>query len=130
MSGIDPPGLKVTIYGRPVNLDGPLSVLNDPGIEHWWIKTDTAEAGMGPAGGNVPGQGAPDLPFTPTTVNDHSGQSTKSDAHVVPYSGPPLNEQCVNKLLKPGSKTGPFVPFVNDCHTFVLDVIEQCHEKK
>ncbi|WP_230585659.1 RHS repeat domain-containing protein [Ralstonia solanacearum] len=123
----DSRGLEVKIYGRHIHIDGPLDVLNKvPGIDHWWIKTDTAEGGMGPAGGDVPGQAAPDMPLTPTEVVNHSGESEKPGTFQVPYSGRSLNEQCVNDLLKPGRKTGPFVPFANDCHVFVQDVIDKC----
>lgn len=129
LAGVDPRGLEVKIYGRHVNMNGPASVLNTvDGIEHWWIKTDTLEAGMGPATGKVPGQeGGGDLPFTPVEVVDHSGQSKQRGAFVVPYSGPPLNEQCVNEYLKKGRSLGRFFPFVNDCHTFVQDVTNACH---
>jgi uncharacterized protein RhaS with RHS repeats len=129
LSGIDPFGLEVKIYGRGVNMKGPASVLNGiDGVEHWWIKTDTMEAGMGPAGGKVPGQeGGGDLPLSPVEVVDHTGQSKEPGAFVVPYSGPPLNEQCVNNMLKQGRALGRFFPFANDCHTFVHEVVRACH---
>ncbi|MFO1387701.1 RHS repeat-associated core domain-containing protein [Cellvibrio sp.] len=124
---IDPNGLDVTIYGRPTNLQGVFSFVNKSGIDHWWMKTDTREAGMGPDNGKVPGQeGGGDLPFMPTQVVDHTGEFQMPGAHVVPYNGPPLDEKCVNDHLKIGTPTGPFIPFANDCHIFVIDVIRAC----
>lgn len=127
LSFIDPTGLIVEIYGRPTNLQGAFSFVNKSGVEHWWIKTDTVEAGMGPANGVVPGQeGGGDLPFSPTMVVNHAGESQKPGAHLIKYKGPKLDEQCVNNHLKIGTPTGPFVPFANDCHMFVIEVIRTC----
>ncbi|WP_146084118.1 RHS repeat-associated core domain-containing protein [Xanthomonas albilineans] len=122
----DAGGLEVQVWARPININGPLSFLNDSGVEHWWFKTDTAEAGMGPDNGDVPGQAAPDMPFSATQVVDHTGESEKPGSHQLPIRGLPVDEDCVNKKIKVGLKTGPFIPFAHDCHMFVNDVLEQC----
>uniref|UniRef100_UPI000B226E99 RHS repeat-associated core domain-containing protein n=1 Tax=Xanthomonas graminis TaxID=3390026 RepID=UPI000B226E99 len=122
----DARGLEVQVWARPINIDGPLSFLNNSGVEHWWIKTDTVEAGMGPDNGGVPGQAAPDMPFTPTRVVDHAGESQRPGAHRLPIRGLPVDESCVDRKIQLGLKTGPFIPFAHDCHMFVNDVLDQC----
>ncbi|WP_089725806.1 RHS repeat-associated core domain-containing protein [Candidatus Thiosymbion oneisti] len=123
---IDPFGLEVTRHERPVNLDGIASILNYTGAKHHWIKTDMLEAGMGPQGGNVPGQGDnKDLPGVPVETIDHSGQSIEPNARQIPIPYP-VDEQCVNNLIRPGRDLGRFIPFFNDCKGFVDDVLDEC----
>src|SRR5258705_5479908 len=50
------------------------------GFQHYWVKTDTSEAGLGAEGAGVPGQGATDCPLVRTTVNDHTGQCNDPEA--------------------------------------------------
>ena len=122
----DPEGLKVVLFGRPVNFNGPAAILNGVGIEHQWIKTDSKESGMGPAAGEIPGQGInKDLPFIPVGTIDHSGQSAQPGSHPIPLPFP-VNEQCVDGLINPGQDLGRFIPGINDCHTFTDDTLKRC----
>ncbi|MBZ5532401.1 MAG: peptidase C39, bacteriocin processing [Acidobacteriia bacterium] len=125
---VDVLGLTVKEYQRPINLNGPLSPLNWTGIDHRWIKTDKYEAGMGPTGGDVPGQGRADFPLAPVSTIDHTGQSKSPDATEVPIPFP-VNEECVNALIAPGRPLGLFVPSSNDCHTFDARVLDLCRAK-
>jgi RHS repeat-associated protein len=125
---VDALGLVVKEYQRPINLNGPLSPLNGTGIDHHWIKTDKYEAGMGPTGGDVPGQGRADFPLAPVSTIDHTGQSESPGATEVPISFP-VNEECVNRLIAPGRPLGLFVPGSNDCHTFDARVLDLCRVK-
>jgi RHS repeat-associated protein len=111
-------GLDVFMCRRPANLPWPLST-----FDHYWLKTDTQEAGAGAVGGGVPGQGESDLPLTPMQTNDHSGQSKQPNSECKPVSD--VNEQCVNFRIKPGQRLGRFHTG-NNCITFVVDVIDEC----
>ena len=118
----DPLGLLVEICKRAVDINwipGGASRLL-PG--HSWLKTDTAEAGMG-ANCPVPGQGCSDRPLDRTYAKDHSGQSTKPNASCTPV--PDVDEQCVNKAISLGQYLGRWTP-VNQCQSFVQSVIERC----
>lgn len=127
---VDPLGLKVTLYGRPVKLNGLASILNGTGLDHRWIKTDTREAGMARKGGDVPGQGNnKDWPGVPVEIVDHSGQSGQPGAIPLPYPHP-VDEQCVDDQLLPGTDLGRFIPGMNDCHTFTKDVLDKCRTDK
>jgi RHS repeat-associated protein len=54
-------GLDVQICSRPADLPFPMNLFN-----HWWVKTSTVEAGMGPQNGQVPAQeGRSDSPGDP-----------------------------------------------------------------
>lgn len=130
INAFDSNGLKVTWYARPTQITGPFSFVNDLGITHQWIKTDTEEAGMGPAGGGVPGQGEPpDAPFTNVGTIDHTGQSNQPGAYSIPLPDD-MDESCVNEMISPGRDLGKFIPGVNDCHTFVQQVISHCRLHK
>ena len=126
----DPYGLTVSWYGRPTNITGPWAPVNNLGISHQWLKTDTQEAGMGPAGGNVPGQGEPpDAPGSPVATVDHKGQSQQPGAYEYPLPFD-VDEQCVNEMIEPGRDLGSFIPGINDCHTFVQQVLTHCRLHK
>ena len=130
INAFDSNGLKVTWYARPTQITGPFSFVNDLGITHQWIRTDTEEAGMGPAGGGVPGQGEPpDAPFTNVGTIDHTGQSNQPGAYSIPLPDD-MDESCVNEMINPGRDLGKFIPGVNDCHTFVQQVISHCRLHK
>jgi RHS repeat-associated protein len=125
ISRLDRIGLKTEVYRRPTQINGPFSPLNALDINHYWIKTDKYEAGMGGPAAQIPGQGAPDMPFTKVHTKDHSGQSKASNAQQVklPYE---VDEQCVNERIRPGRELGRFVPGMNDCQSFVGGVLDQC----
>jgi hypothetical protein len=63
---LDPLGLNVQICSRPADLSFPLNQ-----VDHWWVKTSTIEAGMGPMNGQVPAQeGRSDRPGDPVQTVD------------------------------------------------------------
>lgn len=107
--------------------------INVFGFKHHWIKTDTKEVGLGPAGGGVPGvPGQPgaqgtsiDFPGEPTTLNDHSGASALPGAECEEISD--VDESCVNKLLEIGSYKGPFGPI--NCQNVATDILKTCSTK-
>jgi RHS repeat-associated protein len=112
-------GLKVLACKRKADLPWPLSMEN-----HYWLKTDTYEAGMGGNGGQVPAQeGRSDWPYSSTQTVDHSGQSSASNAFCQEI--PKVNESCINDIIKPGQPTGRWTP-LNQCHSFVNDAIDKC----
>jgi hypothetical protein len=124
---IDPLERTVYICHRPLNLVGFFSFLNNhPNlVTHTWIRTESKEAGLGPANGTVPGQNAPaDLPFTPTAVVDHTGESKAPNASCTAV--PDEDEDCVNEQLRLGTPQGRFIPGINDCSTFASKVLNKC----
>jgi hypothetical protein len=126
----DPWGLQVYWYARPTHITGKYSWVNELGITHQWLKTGKYEAGMGPMGGGVPGQGEPpDAPGTPVGTIDHTGQSSQPGSYSIPLPDD-LDEDCVNNMIKPGRDLGSFLPGLNDCHTFVQQVIAHCRKHK
>lgn len=126
----DPIGLTVYWYARPTHITGDYSWVNGVGITHQWIKTDTYEAGMGPTGGGVPGQDEPpDAPGVPVETVDHTGQSNQPGSYSIPLPYD-VDEDCVNNMIKPGRDLGRFLPAINDCHTFVQQVLTHCRKHK
>jgi RHS repeat-associated protein len=124
---IDPLGRKVYLCHRPLQLAGFFSFLNNhPNLAtHAWLKTDSREAGQGPANGTVPGQNAPaDLPFIPVAVVDHTGESQAPNASCVEI--PNEDEDCVDRELRVGKPEGRFVPGVNDCISFAGRTLNKC----
>ncbi len=112
-------GLDVLLCHRPADLPFPLNQ-----FDHYWIKTDTLEAGMGGMRGGVPGQnGNSDRPYDPTQTVDHSGQSNASNASCEKQNN--VDEQCVNDLIRPGQPTGSWNPF-NQCQSFAYSTINRC----
>jgi hypothetical protein len=113
----------VTIYSDQAKIPGG-GLLADIGLKHQWIKTsDGLEAGMGNRNG-VPGdhgQTSPDLPFTPTKVVDHTGRSNDPTATAQRVSG--VDPADVKAWLQPGRPTGPWIPGINDCNSFVRGVV-------
>jgi RHS repeat-associated protein len=125
----DPSGLKVYrchrhayIYIRGVDVN----VVN---AYHYWIRTDTKEAGLGPARGGVPGHGGSDYPGIPTTINDHSGEGAKPGAECEEV--PNEDENCVNKELAIGQNEGRFLilPPGRTCGNVVSDILDKCSTK-
>jgi RHS repeat-associated protein len=124
---IDPFGRTVYLCHRPVNLVGFFSFLNGyPSLfSHFWIKTNSVEAGLGNANVGVPGQNAPpDLPLTKTVIVNHQGESTAPGATCSEV--PDEDEDCVNKELQIGKSEGRFIPGINDCRTFANSVLNAC----
>jgi RHS repeat-associated protein len=117
---IDPLGLDVSRCCRDVDVNAVVdTVASVVGAQHCFIKTDTVEAGMGPAGGGP-------LPMSPcygtqTAVVSHAGQAGSSQCQVVPN----VDEECVNRGLAVGTPTGGWARS-NNCNTFVDDLIRLC----
>lgn len=112
---------SVTINGAVPNIPGG-QLAGTLGFQHQWITTSNGQsAGMGNMQG-VPGengQTSPDLPLSPTQVVDHTGRVPQT---TIVIDG--VDRQALSEWLQPGRQTGPWVPFCNDCNTFVRDVIE------
>lgn len=87
------------------------------GLQHCWIKTDTKEAGMGPA------EEGP-LPANPlgvdTEITDHSNE-TGGECETIQT----VDEACVNEQLQIGKSTGSWWPW-NNCNTFAREVLSKC----
>ncbi len=120
----DPTGRAVEWCHMVADLPG-----NFMGLEHWWLRTSTKEAGLGQAGGNVPAEGPyrvrDNSPFvTQTEIVDHTGRGRQPGA-VCERLKPEVDEDCVNERLQIGSSEGRWSPF-NQCQTFVLDIMEDC----
>jgi RHS repeat-associated protein len=122
----DPEGRKVRRWGRPSRLPQPFNH-----IPHHWLQTDKYEAGMGEAArpDAIPGQDGrspQEYPVQTETV-DHRGQSKAPDAYEIPIPFP-VDEECVNELIKPGRRTGMWLPPVWQCQNFVDDVLQRCRK--
>ena len=112
-------GLVVLQCQRPANFPFPFNQ-----FDHYWLKTDTREAGMGAVPGEIPGQNQnSNSPGTRVQVIDHSGESEAptSSCQVVPN----LDEDCVNKALASGRDLGRWT-VGNQCQSFVSEVIKEC----
>jgi uncharacterized protein RhaS with RHS repeats len=121
----DSSGLEVQLCSRPVDLP----LLGAAGIPHQWIKTSTKEAGLGPAGGGVPGEVPPasdnSSPYVAQTeITDHTGQADKPNASCKTVED--VDEECVNEELAVGEPQGPWILGFNDCWTFTELVIIKC----
>ena len=123
MNWIDPWGLKVYRCCREVQVNRFVDKAAKLfGYKHCFIKTDTKEAGMGPA------QGGP-LPTFPvgirTKVTDHTGQAPCATCEEFLD----VDEDCVNQELEIGKNTGRWWPW-NECNDFVDEILEKCHKKE
>ena len=112
---VDPFGLEVLLCKRPAALPWPLSL-----GDHAWIKTDTAEAGMGADLDVIPAQGNSDMPFTPVQVVDHTGQSLAENSTCEVIDD--VDEDKVNELLRLGRPLGRWGP-ANHCQSFTSQVL-------
>jgi RHS repeat-associated protein len=104
----------VQVNSRAANILGG-QLLHSIGINHEWITTSTGvSVGMGTA------QGVPqsDYPGVQTQVVDHTGQIPDSS---VTYGN--VNPAALNTYLTLGAPTGPWIPGVNDCNTWVNGVV-------
>jgi len=112
---------QVHLNQRAAELPGG-DAMDSVGFRHWWLQTPNREAGMGPRGGGVPGNQI-DIPgVTPTTINDHRGQSERSNVHRQGVPG--VDPARVDSLLAEGRETGPWIPLLNDCNHAMDDVLE------
>ena len=118
----DPLGLLVEVCRRSVDISWIPGGGSKYLPSHSWLKTDSAEAGMG-ANCPVPGQGCSDRPLDRTYTKNHSGQSTQGGASCTPV--PDVDEQCVNKAIALGQYLGRWTP-ANQCQSFVQSVIDSC----
>jgi RHS repeat-associated protein len=116
----DPSGTTVWMCRRVAHLAGAQQL----GLEHWWLMTDTVEAGMGACGGGVPGNHADSPYVTQTCVNDHSGEHEHDDVQCEPVGN--VDEQCINNRLGFGSGLGPWSAW-NQCQTFVAETLWACN---
>ncbi len=115
----------VELCERPADI----IVVRDLGIPHRWLKTTTKEAGMGIAGGKIPGHDDKDGPSSggflgKTELVDHTGESNLVESVCTPR--PDLDEDCVDKELAIGKPEGRWFPALNDCHVVVADIEEKC----
>jgi hypothetical protein len=111
----DAEGLEVFLCSQAA-----FGINNNP-IEHYWIKTDSIEAGMGGTRGNEPGNDSGDLPYDTVQVTDHAGRSKQLGASCKKIDD--LNESKVNQQLKIGTLLGSWHP-LNQCQSFARTVIE------
>jgi len=118
---VDAWGLEVQVCKRPVDVDNDF-VRNV--ADHYFIKTDSTESGMGiPGRAANQGDSMNDL-FAQTQWVDHTGQSKRSDTKC--WTVPNVDEQCVDALIRPGNDTDRWLPGINDCHTNPTEVLDYC----
>ena len=106
----------VTVNSRPADIPGG-QLLHDAGVNHEWITTpDGTSVGMGTA------QGVPqsDAPGVQTQVVDHRGQVPTSTQT---FTG--VDKAALATYTKVGTPTGRWIPGVNDCNTWVTNVVGQ-----
>jgi hypothetical protein len=91
-------------------------------VDHYWIKTDTKEAGMGSEllatlqiGDKF------EAPYTTKVfIVDHSNQTA-----IACKENLEVDEDCVNEQLDLGKPLGHF-SLINNCQSFVARVIKKC----
>ena len=99
---------------RPAQIAGGL-------VTHQWIKTETKEAGMGPAVGNgIPGNQSDSPYVTKVAIRDHKGESDKPGATCEDIEW--VDENKVNELLEIDKPLGTWTP-VNQCQSFAAGVL-------
>lgn len=118
---VDPLGLKVQRCCRDVQVNKTIDRIAQVfGFKHCFLRTDTLEAGMGPAD-NGP------LPSCPagvqTAVVRHTGQSDAPGTSCTDVTG--VDEGCVNRRLTTGTPTGRWTPW-NNCNSFIDQVTQSC----
>lgn len=91
------------------------------GWGHQWITTSDGDSvGMGNLHG-VPGdngQTSSDVPGAPTQLVSHGKRTACKTKRI-----PGVDMDALRTYLKPGQRTGPWIPFCNDCNTWVRDTI-------
>jgi hypothetical protein len=96
-------------------------------FKHHWIRTSTMEAGLGPARGNVPGEGGnSDLPFiTDTRIVPHPGRGNQSGS--ICEKVPNIDEECVNFELSNAESKGYFLlTTYNQCQSVASAILNKC----
>ncbi len=121
---LDPFGLEVLLCERPNQIPEFEGIPVLGGLPHMWFKTPNNEAGLGPAQGGVPGDELPACRCQQTAVTDHTGQSELPGSSCKLVRN--VDQDCVDRLIKPGQQHGPWVPLFNDCWSFALRVIKEC----
>jgi len=121
LSYVDPLGLTVWVCRDPA-FNGKLGP-----IDHYWLKTDTYEVGMGTAAAGANAGNQYDSVISPVETVSHAGRSNGPGAECLPVPG--VNESTVNNMIKPGRPLGYFVPPFNYCHSFVNSVLFKAHGK-
>ena len=110
---LDPLGLKVYRCFAPVDVNpvanGAAKIV---GAQHCWIKTDTVEAGMGPAGGG-PLPASPCYGTQTAVIAQNSNRPGTTCEEI-----PDVDEDCVNKELQLG-ETGGQATFLDRKHESV-----------
>jgi len=109
----DPRGLEVFVCCRPAQIANGL-------INHCWIRTDTAEAGMGIPGGGPPGEQYEGYGMQTYVTNHSKDRPTKCKKINN------VNEQCVNDKITIGLPTGRFLPPWNQCQSFAYGTVNAC----
>lgn len=106
LNEVDMLGLKVLVCAGPNELGVPDDFL------HYWLMTDTQEAGMGKLSG------------LSTTWVDHAGRSLQPGSRCTLV--PDIDEECINRILTSGETLGPFLPPVNYCYTAAQNALDRC----
>jgi hypothetical protein len=115
----DPLGLKVQICCRDINVNPTANCLAKMcGKRHCWLKTDTKQAGMGPAD-NGP------LPSSPCCGTKTAIVDESKETGATCYDIPKADEDCVNNELAIGKPLGDWGAN-NNCNTFAGQVIKKC----
>lgn len=93
-------------------------------VNHFWLKTDTKNAGMG--SGKSHGQIGDQFegPGTKVYVIDHSNQIAEVCEETTNHV-----EECINEELEDGKFLGRFSP-LNNCQTYVKSVLRKCETKE
>jgi RHS repeat-associated protein len=117
----DPRGLKVFRCCRDIEVNVFMNgVARLMGFKHCFLKTDSIEAGMGPADNGA----LPPCPIgVQTAVTNHKGQSQSSGTQCTEVKD--VNEKCVNDELGVGRPLGRWMPW-NQCNSFADDVLRRC----
>ena len=114
----------VWIHTATPNLPGG-QLMEDLGLGHQWIETDSLETGLGNRAG-IPGEGgqnSPDLPFSPTYVVDHTGRSEESNV-LTSQAISGVDIEALESYMNIGDRVGNWIPCVSDCNTYVNDAID------
>jgi RHS repeat-associated protein len=122
----DPSGAKVEICRAPSNMFG-------MDVEHWWIRTDSTEAGMWP---DPTMRNTLDYYGNSTAVVDHGGEADNRPGAECDEV-PDVDERCVDGQLEMnkaypdtgtvyGRNLGDWTPITNTCQNFVDDVLSAC----
>jgi RHS repeat-associated protein len=114
VSFIDRLGLDVFLCMQPA-----FGISFNP-VDLHWIKTDTAEDGMGGLKGKEPGNESGAMPGDKVGVIDHSGRSHKPGAFCKKIEN--VDDKKVNEQLKLGRDLGRWGP-TNQCQSFAREVL-------